>query len=221
MSDDWRSPDNRESPSGSEPSPARRRPRWATFLAVLMLLVGARLFLGSLTDLRQLTTGRSMADLPLEGLADANRELLIRGQIALDEAMARLHPTAAVVQTALRFALSLLMLFAVAAVYSDDRRARLASMIAGWVGAAFYLGSGLFVLLVARREVGQVLPELQGVASKAYGRVGDPVPPVEGLLQLAATLVVQVPLMSAGFGLLFSMILVSTFGGQRGRSFYR
>lgn len=185
-----------------------------------MLLVGARLFLGSLTDLRQLTTGQSMADLPLEGLADANREVLVRGQIALDEAVARLHPTAAVVQAALRFALALLMLFAVAAVYSDDRRARLASVTAGWVGTVFYFGSGLFVLLVARRDVGQVLPELQRVASKTYGRAGDPVPPVEALLQLAATLVVQVPLMSAGFGLLFSMILVSTFGGRRGRSFY-
>jgi hypothetical protein len=186
-----------------------------------MLLVGARLFLGSLTDFRQLMTGQSMADLPLDGLTDANREMLIRGQIALDEAVARLHPTAAAVQAAGRFALALLMLFAVAAVYSDDRRARLASMIAGWVGTAFYLGSGAFVLLVVRHGVGQALPDLQKVATKAYGRAGDPVPPMEALVQLATTLMVQVPLMAAVFGLLFSMVLVSTFGGQRGRSFYR
>lgn len=185
-----------------------------------MLLVGARLFLGSLTDFRQLATGRSMADLPLEGLSDANREMLVRGQIALDEAVARIHPTAAAIQAAGRFVLALVLLFAVAAVYSDDRRARLASMLAGWVGTAFYLGSGAFVLLVVRHGVGQALPELQKVASKAYGRVGDPVPPAEALVQLATTLMVQVPLMAAGLGVLFSMVLLSTFGGQRGRSFY-
>jgi len=138
----------------------------------------------------------------------------------LDEAVARLHPTAAAIQAVGRFVLALVLLFAVAAVYSDDRRARLASMLAGWVGTAFYLGSGVFVLLVVRHRVGQVLPELQKVASKAYGRVGDPVPPMEALVQLATTLMVQVPLMAAGLGVLFSMVLVSTFGGQRGRSFY-
>lgn len=185
-----------------------------------MLLVGARLFLGSLTDFRQLVTGRSMADLPLEGLSDANREMLVRGQIALDEAVARLHPTAAAIQAAGRFVLALVLLFAVAAVYSDDRRARLASMLAGWMGTVFYLGSGVFVLLVVRHGVGQVLPELQRVASKAYSRVGDPVPPSEALAQLATTLMVQVPVMAAGLGLLFSLVLLSTFGGQRGRSFY-
>jgi hypothetical protein len=220
MSDDGRSPDDSESSSGSELQPQRRRPRWATILAVLMLLVGARLFLGSLTDFRQLMTGQSMADLPLEGLTDVNREMLIRGQIALDEALSRLHPTAAAIQAVGRFVLALVMLFAVAAVYSDDRRARLAGVLAGWAGTIFYLGTGAFVLLVARHGVGQVLPDLQKVAAKAYGRAGDPVPPMEGLAQLATTLMVQVPLMAAGFGLLFSMILVSTFGGQRGRSFY-
>jgi hypothetical protein len=185
-----------------------------------MLLVGARLFLGSLSDFRQLMTGRSMADLPLEGLNDANREVLVRGQIALDELVTRLHPTAAAVQAGGRFLLALVMLFAVAAVYSDDRRARLASVLAGWVGTVFHVTSGAFVLVVVRSGVAHALPDLQRVAEKAYGRVGDPIPPAEALGQLASTLMVQVPVMSSGLGLVFSMVLVSTFGGQRGRSFY-
>jgi hypothetical protein len=220
MSDDWRSPDRNESHSGSDLQSERRRPRWATILAVLMLLVGARLFLGSLTDFRQLLTGQSMTDLPLEGLADANREVLIRGQIALDEAMARIHPMAAAVQASGRFVLAVVLLFAVAAVYSDDRRARLASMIAGWVGMAFHVGTGVFVLLVARHRIGHALPELLKIATKVYRRAGDPVPPMEAMVQLASILMVQVPLMSAGLGVVFSMVLVSTFGGRRGRAFY-
>ena len=85
-------------PSGETSRPPTRRPRWVTVLAVLMLLAGARLFLGSLTDLRRLATGRSMAEVSLDGLADANQEVLIRGQIALDEAVDRAHPAAAWVQ---------------------------------------------------------------------------------------------------------------------------
>lgn len=207
-------------PSGETSRSPTRRPRWVTVLAVLMLLAGARLFLGSLTDLRRLATGRSMAEVSLDGLADANQEVLIRGQLALDEAVDRAHPVAARVQAAARLALALVFLFAVAAVFSDDPRAGRASVVAAWSGMALHVGSGAFLLMVVRKGVADALPVLQQVAARAHARTGDAPPPPADLAQLASTLMIQVPLLTAVVGILFSILLLVTFGGRRGRLFY-
>jgi hypothetical protein len=207
-------------PSGQASRQPTRRPRWVTVLAVLMLLAGARLFLGSLTDLRRMVTGRSMAEVRLDGLADADQEVLIRGQIALDEAVDRAHPVAARVQAAARLALALVFLFAVAAVFSDDPRARRASVLAAWAGMALHVGSGVFVLTVVRGGVADAVPVLQQVAAKAHARTGDAPSASADLAQLASTLMVQVPFLAAALGVLFSILLLVTFGGRRGRLFY-
>jgi hypothetical protein len=197
-----------------------RRPRWVTVLAVLMLLTGASLFFGGLTDLRRLATGRSMADVRMEGLADADKEVLIRGQLALDDAVDRAHPVAAWVKTAARLGLALGFLFAVAAVFSDDPRAGRASVLAAWAGTAVYGGMGAFVLVVVRKGVADALPVLQQVAAKVHARTGDAPPSPADLAQLASTLMIQMPLLSAALGVLFSVVLLVSFGGRRGRLFY-
>ena len=206
--------------SGEASRQPSRRPRWVTVLAVLMLLAGARLFLGSLTDLRRLATGGSMVEVRLDGLADAAQEVLIRGQLALDEAVARVHPVAARVQAAARLALALVFLFAVAAVFSDDPRARRASVFAAWAGMALHVGSGAFLFAVVRKGVADFVPVLQQVAAKAHARTGDAPPAPADLAQMASTLMIQVPLLSAALGVLFSVLLLVTFGGRRGRLFY-
>ena len=153
MSANQGSRDGTKRPSGEASRLPTRRPRWVTVLAMLMLLAGARLFLGSLTDLRRLATGRSMADVRMDGLADANQEVLIRGQLALEEAVDRAHPIAAGVQAAIRLVLALVFFFAVAAVFSGDPRARRASVFAAWAGMALHVGSGAFLLMVVRKGV--------------------------------------------------------------------
>ena len=207
-------------PSGEASRPPSRRPRWVTVLAVLMLLAGAGLFLGSLTDLRRLVTGRSMADVRMEGLADANQEVLLRGQLALDEAVDRAHPIAARVKAGARLALALVLFFAVAAVFSDDPRACRASVLAGWAGMALHVGSGAFLLGVVSKGVADAVPVLQQVAAKAHARTGDSPPAAADLAQLASTLMIQVPLLSAALGVLFSVLHLVTIGGRRGRLIY-
>jgi len=207
-------------PSGGGLRLTAGRPRWVTVLAVLMLLAGARLFFGSLTDLRRLATGRSMVEVRLDGLADANQEVLIRGQLALDEAVDRAHPVAAVVQAVARLALALAYLFAVAAVFSGDPRARPVSLIAAWAGMALHLGSGAFLLAVVRPGVARAVPVLQEVAAKAHARTGDAPPALADLAQLTSTLMVQVPLLSSALGVAFCVLLLVYFGGRRGDLFY-
>jgi len=212
--------DGTRRPSGESPRLPTRRPRWVTVLGVLMLLAGARLFLGSLTDLRRLATGKSMAEVSLDGLASAEQEVLIRGQIALDEAVDRAHPIAAWTQGVARLALALVLLFAVAAVFSDDPRARSASVWAAWGGLALYGSNGAFVYLVVRQGVAGAMPILQQVAAQAHARAGDAPPAPADLVQLASTLMVHVPLLTSSLGVLFSVLLFVTFGGRRGRLFY-
>jgi len=220
MTANWGPREGSEQPSGEAPGFPTRRPRWLTALTVLMLLMGARLFLGSLTDLRRLVTGRSMVEVSLEGLADANQELLIRGQLALDEAVDRAHPVAAELKAGVRFLLALLLLFAVAAVFSSDPRAGRVGRAAGWGGMAYYLGNGAFLLLVVRRGVGGALPVLQQVAARAYARTGDAPPAPADLAQLASTLTFQLPLLATTLGVAFSILLLIAFGGRRRYLFY-
>jgi hypothetical protein len=207
-------------PSGEAFRPDLRRPRWATVLAVLMLLAGARLFFGGLTDLRRVVTGQPTAEVRLDGLADANQELLIRGQLALEAAVERAHPVGATVQAAARFLLSLLLLYAVVAVFSGDARARQASVAAAFGGLGLYFGSGVYLLLVVRQGVAAAVPTLIDVAAHIHTRIGDAPPAPADLAKLTSTLVVHVPLLTVTLGFLFSALLLVYFGGRRGRLFY-
>jgi hypothetical protein len=76
------------------------------------------------------------------------------------------------------------------------------------------------LLGVVRKGVADAVPVLQQVAAKAHTRTGDSPPTAADLAQLASTLVIQVPMLSATLGVLFSVLLLVTFGGRRGRLFY-
>jgi hypothetical protein len=74
--------------------------------------------------------------------------------------------------------------------------------------------------MVVRKGVAGAVPVLQQVAAQAHARAGDTPPASVDLAQLASTLMVQVPLLTSSLGVLFSVLLLVTFGGRRGRLFY-
>jgi len=167
-------------------------------------------------DLRRLATGRSMVDVRMDGLADADKEVLVRGQIALDEAVDRAHPVAAWVKAAARLTLALAFLFAVAAVFSDDPRAGRASVFAARAGMAFHLSSGAFLLVVVRKGVGMPYPCCSKWPPRPMHGSGTRHP-----LQPTSTNWPRPHDSDApsdrGPGVLFSVVLLLTFGGRRGR----
>jgi hypothetical protein len=59
-----------------------------------------------------------------------------------------------------RLGLGLIYLFAVAAVFSGDKRGRRACLLAGWAGIVASVGNAVFVLLVVRNMVPWLLPAL-------------------------------------------------------------
>jgi hypothetical protein len=151
-----------------------RPPRWVVVLALAMLVFGGHLLLGGAS------MWRALASAPATDAA------------AILAALARAHPLAVRIDAAAKVALALLLLFAVAAVFSSDPRARRATLLAAWAGIVYQIGDGLFLYLVVRRHsVADVLP-------------------------LTDALIVGTGLV----GIAFSVLLLTFFGGRRGRVFF-
>ncbi len=206
--------DERDVPEGR-----RRRPRMMTFLTVIMLLLGGRMFFSSVTDLHRLVSGKPEV-LRLDSGLDAQQEALLRGQIVLGNALARHRPISLAIHAMARLALGLLYLFAVAAVFSGDPRGRRVSSLAAWAGIMVCLGNAVFVLLVVRPMLPWLLPTLTEAFAQDAARAGRAVPAVLSVGEQVQLFLVGVPLVVTGIGLVFSILLLAYFRGRRARLFY-
>jgi len=206
--------DGRDAPEGQ-----RRRPRWLTFLTVLMLLVGGRMFFGSVTDLHRLATGK-VEVLHLDGALDQQQEALLRGQIVLANALSKYKPAALSVHAVARLALGLLYLFAVAAIFSGDGRGRRIAVLSAWAGMVVSLGNAIFVMVVVRQMLPWLLPMLGEAFAQDAARAGRAVPAADAVALQARLFLVDVPLVVTGIGIVFSLILLAYFRGRRMRLFY-
>jgi hypothetical protein len=111
-------------------------------------------------------------------------------------------------------ATGLLMLFAVAAVFASDPRARRVTMLAAWAGIAFQIADVVFKLLIPRKGMVEAAPMLVNLVARQSGaaRASNP-----GLLIAA----LDIYIVSLGvLGVVFSIVLLTFFGGKRGRSFF-
>jgi hypothetical protein len=184
-----------------------------------MLLVGGRMFFSSVTDLHRLTSGRPEV-LSLDGGLDPQQEALLRGQIVLANALSRYRPAALAVHAVARLGLGLIFLFAVAAVFSGDARGRRAALLAAWAGVVVCVGNTLFVLQVVRPTLPWLLPALGDAFAQDAARAGRAIPTAEVVAEQAQLLLVDVPLVVTGIGMVFSLLLLLYFRGRRMRLFY-
>jgi hypothetical protein len=216
-------------PSGSEPDltppsqavgPRPRQPRWMTFFTVLMFLLGARLFLGSLDDLYRLATGKPEV-LNLDGNRDPQQAALLRAQTVFDNEIGRARPGVMTVHAVGRLVLGLVYLLAVAAVVSKDARGRWVCLLAGWLGLATSVGNAAFLLL----WVGKLLPWLHPRLAEAFAqdaiRFGRPAPSAELVAEQARLFLIDGPVALCGMGTILSLVVVAYFAGGRMRWFYQ
>jgi len=94
-----------------------------TSLTVLMLLLGGRFLVTSASDLYRVATGKAEV-LSLDGSLNAQQEVVLREQVVLGNALSRHRPVSLSIHAVARLGLGLLYLFAVAAIFSGDRRGR-------------------------------------------------------------------------------------------------
>jgi hypothetical protein len=186
---------------------------------VLMLLLGGRMFFDSVSDLHRLVTGKAEV-LSLDGSHDAQFEARLREQTVRDNALSRFRPVTLAVHAVARLGLGLLYLFAVAAIFSGDARARRVSLLAGWAGVAVSAGHALFLLLVVRRMLPWLVPMLGDALVKDAARAGRSVPEAGMVTEQAQLFLVHVPLVVTGMAVLWSLLLIAYFRGRRVRLFY-
>jgi len=206
--------DERDVPEGR-----RRRPRWLTFLTVLMLLVGGGMLHSSVTDLHRLLSGKP-AVLYLDGGFDPLIEAQLRGQVVLANALSQHRPTTLAVHAVARLALGLILLFAVAAIFSGDARGRRAAMLAAWASLVVYVGNALFLIGVVRRMLPWLLPMLVDAIAQDSARVGREAMAADAVALQARILLVDFPVLGSGMGMVFGLLLLLYFRGRRMRLFY-
>jgi hypothetical protein len=186
-------------------TPPPKRPVWVVVLALAMLTFGGNLLLGGIA--------------PLRGMGDAGggsvfSQAVVRELREVTQAVLAAHPVAVRVNAASKVAMGLVMLFAVAAVFSSDPRGRRASLVAAWLGIGYQVGDALFVLVVARQGLFDLAAILAPVmASQSPGMA---VPSTEDVASLLRLVVV----MLGALGIGFSVVLLAYFGGRKGRLFY-
>lgn len=203
-------------PGGRAFEAGRRRPRWMTFVTVLMFLVGANAFVESLDDLHRLAAGQRRSLTSLDDLTNPQSDAILRGQVVLDNELFRTSPRVMAVQRSGRAILGLTYLFAVAAVVTRDPRGRRVCMLANWLGFAWSVTNAAFLLLWVRRALPSVLPAMMQTLNEDAVRLGRVGPPAE----LLAKQLVYGPVAFCGLGMVSSLVLLAYFAGRRMRWFY-
>jgi hypothetical protein len=190
---------------------------WMVVLSGLMLVSAFQLFLDGLTGLRGGPLVRASGE-PSAGVDDAAAtELLMR---ILAMALERVDPTLVKAHAASKILVAAVLLYAVAAVASNDRRGRSGALAAAWASIAYHVSSALYSALVVRAGLLATAPQwrsqllaLQRLASDAdAGRME--------VLGRADTLLLVGPILVSLVGVGFGVVLLAYFGGRRGRSFY-
>jgi hypothetical protein len=185
------------------------RPAWVVVLALAMLVFGGRLLISGIGQM-----SGSGLERPNEEAASAHTVSDVRAVNDQVERSYREHPLAVRLNAVSKAAMGLLMLFAVAAVFAGDARARKAAMLAAWAGIAFQIADVLFKLLILRKGMVAAAPVLVNLVARQSGVARAP-------SASAVISALDIFIVSLGvLGVLFSVVLLAFFGGRRGRSFF-
>jgi hypothetical protein len=191
------------------PPEAGSRPTWVVVLALAMLVFGGRLLMAGMAQM----TG-SGVERPNEEVVSAHNISEVRAVSDQLEREYREHTVAVRLNATSKVAMGVLMLFAVAAVFASDARARKATMLAAWLGIAFQFGDVGFKLLIMRKGMVAAAPVLVSLLARQSGAARAP-------SASAVISALDVFIVSLGvLGVLFSVVLLTFFGGKRGRSFF-
>lgn len=189
-------------------------------LASLMVVGAFHLFMGGLSALAY---GPARLAGPMDSASvDASSEeaALTRAlQKALVLAFQRIDPLMVQSYAVAQLVVGALLLLAVAAIVTNDRRGRRSTLVAAWVGIAYNVATALFYAVVVRGRVLEAtadwMRDVQGLRDAGFAK-GTP----EEVLRWVGQVMLVVPV---GFHLAcvgFCVVVIAYFGGRRGRDFY-
>jgi Na+ dependent nucleoside transporter N-terminus len=180
-------------------------------LAATMLLFGGQTLIEGLLTLRDpkaivRLVSHSQARTPLE--EESQRKLE-----PIQDAIVARNRTALRVDAIASIGLGLFVLYAAAAALSRDRNGRRLAVLAAGFGIAFFVGSTLLWVHMARETVAVAGPLLTEIAANAAAGAG------RSSTQLGAAVVARPPLLAA-LGVGWCTLVLVYFGGRRGRELY-
>jgi hypothetical protein len=180
---------------------AQRRPVWLAVMSSAMLVYAGMSLVDALSLLR---TPQAVTAAAIEDVA--------RGTGQIEAA----HPLVVRADAVVSALVALLTLFAVAAIFARDRRARQATVAAGWAGIVYQLAALPFAVAMARRAAEAGAPVLLQVLVQN----GKQFPGLaEGDVGTALRAVVtMMPVLHAAMGIAWSLAVLIFFGGRRGRA---
>jgi hypothetical protein len=197
---------------GPLPRAPQHRPTWLVLVAALMLMSATRLGLSGLLTL----TGNG-------GGAGGSNALVVSPEEAaakaVESAMQRVeqsHGRAVKAHACIQVGIALLVLLVVSSVFTLDPRGRSMALVAGWVGVAYHLANAMFGLVILRPEILKMAPAMVAKLSGSIpGANAD-----DAMLSTIKVLSIVMPVMAAGFGIMFCVLILVFFGGRRGRQLY-
>jgi hypothetical protein len=234
-------------PGGARPGPKAptHRPTWLLILSSLTLVYGGLLLVSGLTALRD---PAAAARFPATRPQAPEAEAITRELIAVNADIVTRHAAGIRGRAAASSLLALLMLYSAAAALSRDRHGRAATLIAAWLGIVYQVGSLPLMIPIANDYASASAPILArmvaadmppaapadaGVAAATASDGGagagstsadttskDDLPRPEALAGFMHTVFLGVPIGTALLGILGSLLLISYFGGRRGRVLY-
>ncbi len=207
--------------SGPSASAGRRgsapRPTWMIVLSSLMFVWALLAFQMGLTTIRTVGAAPVAGPTHIPGLSleESLRRELEGARVATDRAL----PRATTALGIANLALAGVLLFAVAAIATNDARGRAAALAAGAAGIAFHVANSLyFVSLFRGAFLARLEPRVTSLLAARPVTVG--MESAEGMMELVSTATIVVPVVSGVVGIGFSVIVLRLFGGPRGRAFY-
>ncbi len=196
--------------------PTSRRPVWLSVMSAAMLVYAGMSLVDALSLLRRPQAATAAA---IEDVARATGQVEAARRLAgVSQAVVAAHPVAVRLEAGATAVVALLTLFAVAAIFSRDRRARRATLAAGWAGIIDQLGALPFAVAMARRAAEAGAPVLQHVLAQ-NGKEMPGLAPADVTAALRAA-VIMMPVLRAGMGIAWSLALLIFFGGRRGRAVF-
>ena len=202
--------------------PAGQRPTWMVVLASLMVVVSFNLFLSGLSVLADGPT--RLAGAPVE---PGRRRIQRHGGHPAAAAGYGASPSSGSIPADPRatplskLVIGALMLFAVAAIATNDRRGRRGDAGGGLGGHPYYVGGrAVLSCCSCAARCSHAAPEwiarAEAAAERVASRRGTPEQVVSGLNQMFVIFPMGLALLGVGF----SVVLIAFFGGNRGRAFY-
>jgi hypothetical protein len=197
----------------------RHRPTWLVVLSSLALMYGGIHLVWGLSWLRDPRAAVPKTP-PITRPLPPDQEALITRLDAVATQVSTEHARAIRACAGGSLLLAAALLYAAAAALTRDRHGRTIMLAAAWLGITYQLATLPVTLAIARDRVRYGGPATIELLAAASGVTADLPTAADEKVAIARSLAVVEQVVGAAAGIASSVVLITYFGGRRGRLLY-